>query len=235
MALAGIATATDGQYWEISSANMWDGVTAGNRGSAVGISFTLSNDNDRLTIVGSPDNTLELPTTLGLQTITFDHIQADTKTGTPGAGDYYLYITTTGANETNKTVVGQSSSAINISSTGRDTDNSTYTFSFDTLKLAANTEYFAYFVEESKVSTAVNSVTKVFTPSEANGLIGMQLGTGYGSSTDAHDFSVISATGYPAPAYTADVTFKVVAVPEPTTATLSLLALAGLAARRRRK
>ncbi len=121
------------------------------------------------------------------------------------------------------TYKGVSSSSVTFAS-----GTTSYTFSFDNIALSKKTIYTFSFATVDSTTGAVTTDGIGFrshishnTPETGEGLLGTN-----GEAA--------------VPAYTAAATYVVsndapVAVPEPATATLSLLALAGLAARRRRK
>lgn len=110
----------------------------------------------------------------------------------------------------------------------------TVTFGFDNVTLDPNVAYKLLFVDAGNIG---NASIAVGTSMNANYQVARPIETHYFEGTDNTECGVatgINATT--APHYAPMVTIKgTVLVPEPATATLSLLALAGLAARRRRQ
>ncbi len=106
--------------------------------------------------------------------------------------------------------------------------------SFSGVTLNKGTEYYAFYV--SSADLAGVSVGGTLDSSKVASVNLMGQGTGF--SDPSSDFSFLSGVATSLPNHTPIGAIHITAgvlVPEPATATLSLLALAGLAARRRRK
>ena len=232
MALAGMATATE-------QAGSFTQATNNNQGGYVGFTFTLSDS----WLTASPAVTDEY-SALELTSITLQ-----------GAETWYrLY----NANNDSGLVILNSSNAVvgksNWDPTIGSKDGSSYALTYSfltttivgettttdsslTLDLDTNYKVIVYgnktAFDNLEVGTTITSFAGSQTPTEAapivagglridftdGGTSGVMLGSG--GSLDGTALPVVSISGK--------------LVPEPTTATLSLLALAGLAARRRRK
>ena len=130
--------------------------------------------------------------------------------------------------DSTNTVVGKS---------GWNNTGSTYTF--DSLTLSVNQDYTAVFYgnktayDNLDTTSSITSFVGSQNPTEAAPIVAAGLRLNY--NTSYTDGVMINNAGSAATNAFPVVTFSGQLVPEPTTATLSLLALAGLAARRRRK
>ena len=130
--------------------------------------------------------------------------------------------------DSTNTVVGKS---------GWNNTGSTYTF--DSLTLSVNQDYTAVFYgnktayDNLDTTSSITSFVGSQNPTEAAPIVAAGLRLDY--NTSYTDGVMINNAGIAATNAFPVVTFSGQLVPEPTTATLSLLALAGLAARRRRK
>ena len=214
MALAGAAMA-EGENWILSTAPEYNGSQGG---SYSGVCFTLaSGDTERFSVTGG-----ELTAKVALSSISL------TERGNNDLdADRVLYIT-----DSNNTYLG--SSALFTKETGSDVA----VFDFGgTITLNTAETYYAYILIESGDDNWIVGETMV----PARQYHSAQLAAAGGSLTAANaaNWGLLNAQqGYASTGYTPVMSISVTAlpsVPEPATATLSLLALAGLAARRRRK
>ena len=205
----------EGENWILSTAPEYDGSQGG---SYSGVCFTLaSGDTERFSVTGG-----ELTAKVALSSISL------TERGNNDlAADRVLYIT-----DSNNTYLG--SSALFTKETGSDVA----VFDFGgTITLNTAETYYAYLLIESGDDNWIVGETTVPARQYHSG----QLAAAGGSLTadNAANWGLLNAQqGYASTGYTPVMSISVTAlpsVPEPATATLSLLALAGLAARRRRK
>ncbi len=199
------------------------GSTAGNGYS--GISFTVTDDTDRYVIMPDLDGK-SLTSTVNLTGIS---VQFRNDNGTNKIADGLAMVltdtdhkvlaisSTTNAFET--ITIGEQSGVINA-----------VCVSFDGVTINTDEQYFAYYVA---ASTEVN-IGNTITAADLASVNLMVRGTGF--SSPATDFAVTKGLTLDGVSYTPVGAISVSAelVPEPATATLSLLALAGLAARRKR-
>ncbi len=214
MALAGLAAA------ETYTASTPAKSAAGAQGNYYG--FTLAPNNGTYLTNDIPDNisvmTLESITLLSRSNVGVNC--PDVKVAV------YAYT----ADSTTGTYLG-----VSTNSTGTAADNTTYTLNFSGITINPNERYqFLYVNAGADVTTLASfegyqtasikwgtSVTNSFSTNIPDGW-----GTYKSNGINSWEGQYIPVT---------TVTLSAPAVPEPTTATLSLLALAGLAARRRRK
>lgn len=196
-----------------------------------GISFSLATDSDRYTaeaplykadfnatlvsiqILGRDNNDDAIPTTLSLMVV-------DSQGSLLGISDSHTHA----------------SGKLN----GFDYTRKISTFSFDTetapITLNTSENYYAYFVTSDVAETLTSDF--VLTADNFNTTVtttaGLALHNGTEYSDSVTNWGVLSGFGSSnAAAYVPDMTITLKA-PEPATATLSLLALAGLVSRRRR-
>ena len=214
LALAGAAMA-EGENWILSTAPEYNGTEGA---SYAGVCFTLaSGDTERFSVTGG-----ELTAKVALSSISL------TERGNHDLpADRVLYIT-----DSNNTYLG--SSAVFTKETGSDVA----VFDFGgTITLNTEETYYAYLLG----SADVNGWTAGETTVSSGQYYSSQLAAAGGSLTadNAANWGCLTSqkglafTGF-VPVMSISVT-ALPSVPEPATATLSLLALCGLAARRRRK
>lgn len=210
MALAGLA-----------AAETYTASTPDKNGQGTYYGFTLAPNNDTYLTNDIPDNisvmTLESITLLSRSNV--GDKCPDVKVAV------YAYT----ADSTTGTYLG-----VSTNSTGTAADNTTYTLNFSGITINPNDRYQFLYVQANTtedLTTFVGyqaaamswgtSVTNSFSTNIPDGW-----GTYKNNKFNSWEGQFIPVT---------TVTLSTPAVPEPTTATLSLLALAGLAARRRRK
>ncbi len=214
LALAGAAMA-EGENLILSTAPGYNGTQGG---SYAGVCFTLaSGDTERFSVTGG-----ELTAKVALSSISL------TERGNNNlVADRVLYIT-----DSNNIYLG--SSAVFTKETGSDVA----VFDFGgTITLNTADTYYAYLTASADDDTWIVGKTTVAGGQYYSG----QLAAAGGSLTSGNAANwgllngqkALASTGY-APVMSISVT-ALPSVPEPTTATLSLLALCGLAMRRRRR
>lgn len=192
----------------------------GNGGKYCGVAFTLgSADTERFTVTG------DLTEQVILNTITLTE-----RTNYDFSDSFQLYIT-----DANNVFLGASSAYTKAVGS----DEAVFTFS-SSITLNTSDTYYAYiwFTSYNEVNTWVAGETvvgsgKFFTVpnvAAAGGSLTTDNASNWGLLSGQ---KVMASTGF-APVMSISAT-AIPTVPEPTTATLSLLALAGLAARRRRR
>ncbi len=194
-----------------------------------GVKFNLgSNEDGRYTV--SPSS-LEIPKELTLESIALT-------TNAAVSGTYYLYVMESGG-----TLVAVSqASKLGLAAGGKASFNfSDVTTAGDkrfdnALTLSTSKSYIAYFATESALSSF-----EIGSAATANATTSINIKMGRSGDYDAaknSEWGVIATnstiTNNRTP-YTPEMTITTRLIPEPTTATLSLLALAGLVARRRRR
>ena len=214
MALAGMAMASD-----FSSS-----ITTGNAGNGNYYGGTVKLTDTFFNTSFSSEELTALPEILTLDSISF----YSRTSGTQVSNTVYLAVYEYTADSTTGTFVGLSSNKVTA-----DTLNTALTFSFEGITISSNKQYQLLFVNSE--STAENVATFEGYKTHAiniglNVLNQGSLPTGDGTYKSN---GINSWEGSYIPKLTIET--SVPTVPEPTTATLSLLALAGLAARRRRK
>lgn len=192
-------------------------------GARQGVLFTLNNNFSQLTRLDVACDGVVNPPSFGA----FNLESISVKVLSSGSWDV-----ATGAyliEDEHNTVLAHATNTITRAAGGE-----TVTFQFDNVVLNPNVAYKLFFVKAVDID---NVKIAVGTAMNANYQVTRQIETHYFDDDDNSECGVatgINATT--APYYAPMVTIKgTVLVPEPATATLSLLALAGLAARRRRK
>ena len=243
LALAGVAVATETQYVEEGTAITFNSDlalpnAAADGGTYNGVSFTLNPISDTGRFDSDLADGLTLSPQLSLTSIT---ICGRYKNNTSYAeGNMRLVVvdaqTNTVLGINNNGSLGYSTTTANATSPA----DVPVTFTFSDVVLSSSPinettpkRYLAYFVLNSKIASV--TVGETFA-TETYAFNVAAHGPGYTNSS-ALDWSLINANGAAAssnyvPYLT--VTTTALPIPEPTAATLSLLALAGLAARRRR-
>ena len=211
MALAGIAAA------ETYTASTPDKSGSGAQGNYYG--FTLAFDNATYLTTDVPANT----------ELTLDSITLLTRSGSTTATAMKVAVYKYTADYTTGTFLGVSTTTLeNVAA------DTTYTLTFEGITVNSSDRYQFLFVQANTTADLSTfdgyksasmgwgvSVTNSFSAQIPGGW-----GTYKGNGIDSWEGNYVPVT---------TVTLSTPAVPEPTTATLSLLALAGLAARRRRK
>jgi len=193
---------------------------AGNAGggSYDGIAFTLSSDPSRLAV--TCEGLTDIPS---FSTFNLDSISVKVRTGQSWV-DTAAYI----IDDATNTVLAHSTNT-----TGTVGGGTMAAFHFDSLTLNVNTGYKLIFVDASEINNSAISVGTVMT---ANYRKNRQLAAFSAGANAAECGFSNGIDGFSSTAYAPVVSIQgQVLIPEPTTATLSLLALAGLAVRRRRK
>ncbi len=207
----------------VAMADTYTSSTPARSGQGRYYGFTLAPNDDTCLTNNIPDDITEMT----LESITLLSRSSD-------AGDYcpdikvavYAYT----GNGTTGTYLG-----VSTNSTGTAANETTYTLNFSGITINPNSCYqFLYVKADADVTTLAtfegyqaasiqwgNSVTNRFSQRIPDGW-----GTYKSNGINSWEGQFVPVT---------TVTLSTPAVPEPTTATLSLLALAGLAARRRRK
>ena len=212
MALAGVTLGVEDSY-TLSTAPEYGGTEGG---SYAGIVFTLgADDTERFTL---DEGTL--PSKVTLTSISLTERGGNYNLNT----DRILYLT-----DANNVYLGSSSKFTKAEGT----DVAVFDFD-DSITLSTSATYYAYMLASADDDNWKAGETTV----EGGQFYSGQLAACGGSLTGANAANwgflngqkSLHSTGY-APM----MSIEVKAIPEPTTATLSLLALAGLAARRRRK
>lgn len=213
-ALAGLAMGSD----------FTSSITTGDAGNGSYYGGTVKLTDSFFSTTSEVENITELPEVLTLDAVTF----YSRTSGNQLSNTVYLAVYEYAADHTTGTFVGLSSNTVTAN-----TLNAALTFNFDGVTISSQKQYQLLFVNSE--STAENVAS--FDDYKAHGInIGISVlnqgslpsgdGTYKGTGINSWEGSYI-------PKLT--ITTSMPAVPEPTTATLSLLALAGLAARRRRK
>ena len=214
MALAGIAMGSD-----FTSSTTGNG-TVGN-GNYYGCTFELRDAFVATTPTLSTEPTIHVHLTL--DSITFYSRTSGNQPNTTAYLALYEYT----ADNTTGTFVALSSNTVTANTT-----NSSFTFNFEDVIIDTTKQYQMLFVNDSSTAENVASFNGYKSHAVSVGinvlLQGSQLPGGDGTYKGN---GINSWEGN----YIPKVTVKTSNIPEPTTATLSLLALAGLAARRRRR
>lgn len=231
LALNGLALGAVSEYVDTPltlQTNFAVGSTSAGDGYS-GISFTVQDSTDRY--VTTPDVAGgSLASTYTLDSIA---IQFRNNSATDKIGDGLALVIT----DTSRQVLGISSTATAFASSYTlDNYSNTINFvdvSFTDLTLSKGTEYFAFYVASADLTgIGVGDTLEAASVASVNL---MAQGTGFTSPSS--DFSFLQGVGAASTNYTPVGAIHITAgvlIPEPATATLSLLALAGLAARRRR-
>jgi predicted secreted protein len=192
----------------------WSSQVAG-----MGTSFTLSFDVNSIA-----SNTGDWKTLVGLYSnggaTTFNHCMALT---TNGAGNGTIILQSGLGGETAYGNAG--SQTLETKLTVKDVDNTTFTIVSD-----AEAKLLTLYVDGQKTAEVTNWVAG---NGESLALTGFQFGSCFSEAGTIGNAEVSNITVWNKALTSSEVAGLV--VPEPTTATLSLLALAGLAMRRRRK
>ena len=213
VALAGVAMGA-GDSLTLSTAPLYNGTEGG---SYAGIAFTLgADDSSRFTMTEGELTELVTLTSISLTERGGNYNFPD---------DRVLYIT-----NTDKLYLG--SSAIYTKAEGSDV--AVFDFA-NSITLNTNTTYYAYIIDSNSVASWEAGVTKVAAGQFYSAPLAAVGGSLTGSTAANWGFlnkDGLASTGF---APMMSITVSNINVPEPTTATLSLLALAGLAARRRRR
>lgn len=204
------------------------GTGSENGGGYQGVIFTLNPINDTGRFEYDLGN-YTMPSVLELTSITI--------TGRTGYSNSDLQMVV--IDDNTKKIVGISSGTAQ----GFDSTDSDMTFTFSGVELSTKASsatnsmwYRAFFVK----STTAESLTLGGTVSNANATSVNLMAQGPGYSTTGNgggaDWGFVNvSSGVQSTDYVPVMTITTKVIPEPATATLSLLALAGLAARRRRK
>ena len=214
MALAGMAMASD-----FSSS-----ITMGNAGNGGYYGGTVKLTDSFFSTSFSSEEVTELPEILTLNSISF----YSRTSGNQGNKTVYLAVYEYTADSTTGTFVGLSSNTVTAN-----TLNTALTFNFEGITINSNKQYQLLFVNTE--STAENVATFDGYKAHATNIginVHNQGSLPNGDGTYKSN-GINSWEGSFIPKLTIET--SVPTVPEPTTATLSLLALAGLTARRRRK
>lgn len=211
LALAGVAIGAE-ESLTLSTVPEYNGTEGG---SYAGVSFNLGAANaDRFTLTGGELTSLVTLTTISLTERGNNDLDADR----------ILYIT-----DANNVYLG--SSSVFTKETG--TDIAVFNFN-DSITLSTSATYYAYLCTSASDDTWTVGKTTVPAGQYYSG----QLAAAGGAltSTGAAEWGLLNGQKSTAAAgYAPVMSIEVKTVPEPATATLSLLALAGLAVRRRRK
>lgn len=197
-------------------------ITTGNSGNGTYYGCTLKLTDSFVNTTFADPAITELPATLTLDTITFY-----TRTsGTQSGSTVYLAVYEYESDETTGTLVGLSTNSVQAN-----TLNTSLTFNFSDVTISSTQQYQLLFVNDSSTAENIASFDGYRGHGTGVGLNVLQqssLPTGDGTYKGT---GINSWEGM----YIPKVTIATSAIPEPTTATLSLLALAGLAVRRRRR
>lgn len=234
LALSGLALGAEFEYVDTAltlQTNFGLGsTTGGNRYS--GIRFTVHESTDRYLMSPSVAEG-DLASTYTLNSIS---IQFRNDSGTDRIGDGLAMVIT----DTSFQVLGISSTATAFSTHTLDGYTNTINYvdvSFSDLTLNSGTQYYAFYVSSATLETIVVGDTisasdvasvNLMTQGDSDGVFdspSSDFSLMAGLSTRSDNYAPVGAIGITAG----------VLIPEPATATLSLLALAGLATRRRRK
>ena len=194
-----------------------------------GIRFTIQDSTDRyLTTPAVAEGSLADTYTLNSIAVQFRN-----DSGADKIGDGLALVIT----DTSRQVLGISSTATAFVSYTLDDYSSKIHFvdvSFTDVTLNKGTEYYAFYVASADLTAiGVGDTLEAASVASVN-----LMGQGSGFTSPSSDFSFLSGVGTSLPDYTPIGAIHITAgvlIPEPATATLSLLALAGLAARRRRR
>ena len=190
-----------------------------NGGGYQGIVFTLSNDPSRFSVICNELTDVPSFSTFDLQSISLK-VRSGQSWGATGA-----YIV-----DTSNTVLAHANNTIQSALGG-----TMVTFDFDNLTLNEDATYRLFLISTDHLSDADLTVGTTMTAAKYSSRQLAAYDTGSSVTTSECGFTR-GLAGTTADNYAPVVSIQgQVLIPEPTTATLSLLALAGLAARRRRK
>ncbi len=197
-------------------------VDVGNDGGHwYGIAFTLSSELSRLDV--TCEGLTDIPS---FSTFDLESISIKVRGGKSWA-DTAAYI----IDDTTDTVLAHSTNTTGALSSG-----TMASFQFDSLTLNVGTGYKLIFVNASQINDSYIAVGEVMT---GDYRVSREMAAfAAGESTDAAECGFtdgISGTAADGYAPVVSIQGQARLIPEPTTATLSLLALAGLVARRRRR
>lgn len=227
-ALASVAVATDeAVVWTFATNGTYNGTEGA---SYAGFNFTLSDE------MSSRVNATVTPLGESITSrIALDNVTLTTRGGKDVSGTYSLYV----VDSTGK-LMAVSGNSVTLDTNEKATEMS-YDFTTNSSygmnkELTLDSKYYAFLIETEYMTS--NWTTKVI-GSEIAGtdVNSIQLACyNYGNNTNQAEWGCAgSDRGVLFENYGPIASVTVHTVPEPTTATLSLLALAGLAARRRRK
>lgn len=228
IALAGVVSATDdATIWTFSTNGTYNGTEGA---SYAGFNFTLSGEMSSRVTTSASTQGVEITPLVGL-----DSISLTTRGNQDVVGTYNLYVV-----DSNGTLMAVSSNSVSLDTNNVATEmefNFTVDSTYGTNKsLTLDTKYYAYLIDSTYLST--NWTSKVIGSTIAGDQINsIQLACyGYGNPNNQEEWGCAGLNrSVLYPNFAPIATVNVHSVPEPTTATLSLLALAGLAARRRRR
>lgn len=190
-------------------------------GSYCGVAFTLSNDPTRFDV--TCEGLTEVPS---FSTFDLESISIKVRGGQSWA-DTAAYI----IDDTSNTVLAHSTNT-----TGTLSGGDMASFQFDSLTLNVDTGYKLIFVDASQIDEAYIAVGENLTGNYRQNRQMAAFSTGESTSMTECGFpNGIDGTTSNGYAPVVSIQGRTQLIPEPTTATLSLLALAGLVARRRRK
>jgi len=229
MAMAGLAVAAEEtSEWTFTSSGKYNGTEGA---PYPGMNFTLGTDMsaDRVSITSTPEGA-----TL-TQTLVLDSISITTRGGQNVTGTYSMYV----VDESGKLMaVASNSITLNTGKVATDmvfdyTHSSSYG---DNATLSTGVKYYAFLLQSSYMEKNWTDyeIGSIIPGSHVNSI---QLAAyGVGNNTAQAEWGCAGANrSVMIEKFTPMATVKVHTIPEPATATLSLLTLAGLAARRRRK
>lgn len=202
-------------------------------GTTTDATFTQSTDNGQAGYTGFTFNLSEdwltlAPSTLDLTDYTGFNLESVALTS---ASTWYNL-----ANNASGLVILDSTNTV-VGKSGWNTTGSTY--SFDSLTLSVNQDYTAVFYGDKTAYDNLNTTSSITSfvgsqnPTEQAPIVAAGLRLNYNSSYT--DGVMVNNSGNADTKAFPVVSFSGKLVPEPATATLSLLALCGLAARRRRR
>ena len=229
MALACMAVATEeSPAWTFST----NGTYNGTEGAGVaGLTFVLSNDMSSRVTIDAPESSPYLSSEFALDSVTLT-----TRGGKNITGEYSMYVV-----DSVGTLVAVAGNSITLNTNNVATAmnfNFTTSSSYGTNgTLTLGEKYSALLVQTSYMAQnwTTYAIGDVVPGTDVNSI---QLAMySYGNETNSAEWIAAAAnqgTQFPGFAPIASVTVHAI-IPEPATATLSLLALAGLAARRRRR
>ncbi len=185
-----------------------------------GVEFTLKGDPSRLTI--SCEDLTEIPS---FSTFDLQSIGVRVRTGNYTWSDVGAYLI-----DDSKTVLAHATNTVSSASGG-----SMATFNFNNVTLKTGKTYKLFLLGSSNMSDERIAIGKTLTSNFSNqyqmSLLG---GQNRGTLSECGAAWGLGDSHYPDYAPIVSIQGQVL-IPEPTTATLSLLALAGLVARRRRR
>ncbi len=220
LALGGIAMANTYTGITFSNDNTGTGLT-----SLFGLTFNLKAASSDYTVTNTMSDTF--PQTLTVTEISFDKAFVFNKNSRYGSGisskDVYLYIT-----DESGTILDISSATAVSASTNSSYAGDAVTFTLDCDNIQANTNYRAWFMGTDSGYTVESTGVKTIITTD--NLVELRTTKALGTTGDLK--LLTTAVGGSANSTLSNISIK--SIPEPATATLSLLALAGLAARRRR-